>query len=50
MMKKPAKTRVKVVWSIHVLISVVPVCQIPRDRKLMRNAEAVNDMARLILR
>ena len=44
MMKKLAKTSDKVVWSMQVSANTVAVPLIPRDRKLIRNAVAVNEM------
>ena len=43
MMKKLAKTSDKVVWSLHVSSNTVPVPEIPRDRRLIRNAAAVKE-------
>ena len=44
MMKKLAKTSVKVVWSKQVSAKAVAVPEIPRDRRLIRNAATVNEM------
>jgi len=43
-MKKLAKTNVKVTGSRQVSSNTVPVSEIPRDRKLIRNAEAISEM------
>ena len=43
MMKKLEKTSDKVIWSLHVSSNTVPVPSIPRDKRLIRNAEAVNE-------
>ena len=43
-MKKLAKIKVKVTGSVQVLSNTVPVSEIPSDKKLIRNAEAVNEM------
>jgi len=43
-MKKLAKTSVKVTWSVQVSSNVVAVPEMPRDRRLIRNAAAVNEM------
>ena len=42
-MKKLAKTNDKVVVSVQVSINIVPVSKIPSDKKLIRNAETVNE-------
>ena len=44
MIKKLAKTSVKVVWSKQVSDSTVAVPEISRDRKLIRNAATVKEM------
>lgn len=43
MTKKLAKTNVKVTGSMQVSIRTVPVPEIPRDKKLIRNAARVNE-------
>jgi len=43
MIKKLAKTSVKVTGSMQVSSNTVPVPEIPRDRKLIRNAATVNE-------
>lgn len=43
MIKKLAKTSVKVVWSKQVSDNTVAVPEIPRDRRLIRNAATVNE-------
>ena len=44
MMKKLAKTSDKVVWSTQVSRNVVAVPEIPRERRLIRNAARVSEM------
>ena len=44
MMKKLAKTSVKVTGSMQVSDNTVPVPEIPRDRRLIRNAARVSEM------
>ena len=43
-MKKLAKTNVKVTGSMQVSSNAVAVPEIPRDRRLIRNAATVNEM------
>jgi hypothetical protein len=43
MIKKLAKTNVNVTGSIQVSYRTVPVPEIPRDKKLIRNAARVNE-------
>jgi hypothetical protein len=50
MTKKLAKTRVKVTGSTHVSNRTVAVPSIPRDRRHIRNAAAVNETPKTILR